>query len=173
MVEDPGDYRWGGYAEAMARKPEAMAGIARITGATAEREYGQGLGEAAPVESPAMRQRRHLRALIHYRQMLGLAGRPRVREDGKTVRRGVSEKVQARLASESGVRREQVMKRVRHFTDGVILGSRAFIDEWFERNRGWFGGRSQKVRKTGSRPIRKGWQDLYNLRKLKPRGHSL
>lgn len=114
-----------------------------------------------------MRKRRQLRALIHYRQMLGVAGRPRVREDGKTVRRGVSERVQKRLESETGVRREQLMKRVKHFTHGVIIGSRSFIDDWFERNRGWFGGKSQTERKTGARSIAKGWKDLYNLRQLK------
>jgi hypothetical protein len=121
----------------------------------------------APVESPAQRRRRHLRALVLYRQMLGIAGRPCVKEDGTVIRRGVSEKVQARLARQSGVRREQLMKRVRHFTDGVVLGSRTFINGWFEQNRAWFGGRSQEARKSGARKIRKDWKDLYNLRQLR------
>ena len=167
ITEDPADYRWSGYAEAMAGKAEAMEGIALVTGATAERMLGRGLGEAAPVENGGQRKRRHLRALVHYRQLLGLAGRPRVREDGTVVRRGVSEKVQARLARESGVKREQLLKRVRHFTDGVVLGSREFINGWFEQNRNWFGGKSQETRKSGARKIGKDWQQLYNLRQLR------
>ena len=167
MVEDPADYRWSGYAEAMAGKAEAMEGIALVTGAMAERMLGRGLGEAAPVETSGQRKRRHLRALVHYRQMLGIAGRPRVQEDGTVVRRGVSEKVQERLAQESGVRREQLLKRVRHFTDGVVLGSREFINGWFERNRAWFGGKSQTGRTSGARKIGKGWDKLYNLRQLR------
>jgi hypothetical protein len=150
----------------MAGKAEALEAIAEITGATAERVLGRGLGEAAPVESVAQRKRRHLRALVFYRQLLGVAGRPRVREDGTVVRRGVSGKVQARLEKESGVRREQLMRRVRHFTAGVIFGSREFIDGWFERNRKWFAGASCEKRKTGARKIGKDWKRLYTLRQL-------
>ncbi len=167
ITDDPGNYRWSGYAEAMAGKAEALEGIARITGATSDRVMGQGLGEAVPVETPAQRKRRHLRAVVHYRQMLGIAGRERVREDGKVIRRGLNAKAQHRFDSETGVRREQLMKRVRHFTDGVILGSREFINGWFERNRSRFGGKSATERKTGARSIGKGWTGIYNLRQLK------
>jgi len=167
ITDDPGKYRWSGYAEAMSGNERAMESIARITGATAERVLGRGLAQAAPVETPAQRKRRHLKALVCYRQMLGLTGRPRVREDRVMVRRGVSERVQARLRKESGVQRELLLQRVRHFTQGVIIGSRGFIDEWFERNRNWFRGKSQTERKTGARSIGKSWDGLYNLRQLR------
>ncbi len=167
ITDDPGNYRWSGYAEAMTGKAAAMEGIAQITGATADRVHGRRLGAAGLVETAAMQKRRQLRALIHYRQMLGIAGRPRITEDGKVIRRGVSGKVQARLDSETGVRRERLMKRVRHFTDGVILGSREFIDGWFQRNRDWFGGKSRADRKTGARCIGKGWKGIYSLRQLR------
>jgi hypothetical protein len=49
----------------------------------------------------------------------------------------------------------------------VILGSRGFIDGWFERNRNWFGGSSREERKTGARRIGKEWRELYNLRELR------
>jgi REP element-mobilizing transposase RayT len=182
IVSDPGDYRWSGYAEAMSGNATAQEGIARITGATAERTHGafpnqhlRPSADPAPsespivpatVETPAQRRRRHLRALVHYREMLGVAGRPRQNAAGETIRRGLSEKVQARLASGSGVKREQLLRRVRHFTDGVILGSRAFIDQWFQANRPWFTGRSAATRQTGARPINKDWKHLYNLRQL-------
>jgi hypothetical protein len=189
LTDDPGKYRWCGYAEAMAGNAAALEGIVKVTGTTAERVYGRGLegsettnsgttnsetgksgtsgGTSLPVETAGQRRRRQLKALVCYRQLLGLAGRPRVREDGVEVRRGVSAKVQARLESESGVKREQLLKRVRHFTDGVILGSREFINEWFERNRRWFSGRSAEHRKTGARKIAKDWKGLYNLRQLR------
>jgi hypothetical protein len=104
---------------------------------------------------------------VRYRQWLGGAGRERVTGEGKVVRRGVSAKVQARLESERGVRREQLLQRVRHFTEGVIFGSRAFIDSWFERNRDWFRGASREGRQTGARRIGKDWKQLYTLRQLK------
>ena len=193
MVEDPADYRWCGYAEAMAGKAEAVEGIVKITGCTAENVYGRGVVEEAgldqkseksgdgelrdrqtdpvakepTVETSAMKKRRRLRALVQYRQLLGVAGRPRVREDGVVVRRGVSEQVQKKLDAGGGVKRELLMRRVRHFTDGVILGSREFIDGWFERNRSWFGGASAEKRKTGARRIGPGWRELHNLRQLR------
>jgi len=174
LTPDPGEYRWSGYAEAMSGKEDAMENLARITGHTAERTQGRAMPETGrtappPEESAVQRKRRHLRALVHYRQMLGLAGRPRVKEDGTTVRRGVSERVQARLATEHGLKREQVLKRVKHFTHGVIIGSRAFIDEWFQRNRAWFGGSSAEKRTTGARKISKDWPRLHNLRQLRGR----
>lgn len=144
-----------------------LEGVARITGATVERVLGRASGEPEPVESPAQRRRRHLRALVHYRQMLGITGRERVREDGRVVRRGMSAKMLARLESGQGVRRGQLLRQLRHFTDGVILGSRTFVDEWFGRNREWFRGRSRTERKTGARSIGKGWEGIFNLRQLR------
>ena len=167
LTDDPGTWRWSGYAEAMTGAALAMENIAQITGATAERVQGRGLGEPSPQETAAQRSRRHLKALVHYRQMLGLAGRPRTNEAGQVIRRGVTAKVQSRLEKEHGLRREQVMKRVQHFTRGVIIGSRTFIDEWFSRNRAWFGGKSQERRRTGARKIAKDWPQLYNLRQLR------
>ncbi len=167
LTDDPGTWRWSGYSEAMTGEAQAMENIAQITGATAERVQGCGPGAPAPVETPAQRRRRHLKALVHYRQMLGVAGRPRTSEAGHVIRRGVSAKAQSRLEREHGLRREQVMKRVQHFTRGVVIGSRTFIDEWFSRNRGWFDGRSRSSRKTGARKIRSDWKHLYNLRHLR------
>jgi hypothetical protein len=170
LTENPASHRWSGYAEAMAGNRDALEGIAHITGATAGRIHGQALGAPAPQETPAQRKKRHRRALVHYRQMLGIAGRPRVQEDGRTTRRGVSEKTQKALAGESGlaIQRELLLKRVKHFTHGVIIGSRDFIDAWFERHRAWFKGRSRTARETGARPISKEWRGLYNLRQLRP-----
>ena len=167
ITDDPGTYRWSGYAEAMSGHVRAQEGLARITGATAERVLGRGLEQPAPPETPSQRRRRHLKALIHYRQMLGLIGRVRTRADGKIARRGVSAKVQARLARETGVTREQLLRRVRHFTRGVIFGSREFINEWFGRNRILFGGASRENRKTGARPVGTACPGLYNLRQLR------
>ena len=49
------------------------------------------------------------------------------------------------------VRERQVLRlRVRHLTDGVILGSKEFVDAMHREFRGRFGPN----RKTGARPIR-------------------
>ena len=40
--------------------------------------------------------------------------------------------------------------RIRHFTEGVFLGSKEFVNEMFARHRDRFGSK----RKDGARPIR-------------------
>ena len=58
--------------------------------------------------------------------------------------------------------------RVRHFTQGVILGSRSMIDLWFEGHRNVVTGRSRTERKRGSKSLgRPELRGLYSLRDLK------
>jgi hypothetical protein len=42
-----------------------------------------------------------------------------------------------------------------HFTRGVMIGSREFVDSWFEANRQEVSGRSQTERKRGSKSLGK------------------
>ena len=54
--------------------------------------------------------------------------------------------------------------RVRYFTDGVVLGSQAFVDGFFERQREMFGDR----RTSGGRRMKGAqWGGLRVLRQLK------
>ena len=178
MVSDPADYRWCGYAEAMTGNAKARAGLQRIvwclrTGEQIESAVIQPpVAALSPAAAKAAAKRATLRALILYRNFLGLQGRPRTREiaDGtvQTVRRGLSEKVQARLAGTGGVRVEVLRRRVRHLTAGVILGSREFIEQWFSAHRGWFGGKSSAQRQTGARSTgQRELRGLYTVRALK------
>ena len=168
MVTDPGDYRWSGYSEAMAGKSRSRRGLVRIIGpmawpgssATTAKPWG---GEAFPAAVER-------RALVFYRALLGGQGAVRKREDGTMIRRGVSDKVWERLSTpnERQVRREVLMRRVAHFTRGVIFGSRAFIDDWFESNRGVVTGKSRTERKRGSRSLGlPALRGLYALRQPK------
>ena len=60
---------------------------------------------------------------------------------------------------------EILTRRVQHFTRGLILGSRAFIDGWFEKNREFVKGSSRKDRKRGSRSLgKRALRGLYALR---------
>jgi len=53
--------------------------------------------------------------------------------------------------------------RVRYFSDGMILGSRAYIDEAFLRYRDRFGHK----RSSGARPMKgTAWDDLFTARRL-------
>ena len=102
MVEDPADYRWSGYAEAMAGKARSRRG----------------------------------------------------RADNR-----------ANGMAQSRVRAEVLLRRIPLFTRGVMIGSREFVDGWFEANRSTVKGRSQLERKRGSRSLgRPALRGLYSLR---------
>jgi hypothetical protein len=165
IVEDPADYRWSGYAEAMAGKARARRGLVRIIGQMAwPRESAAG---AKPWGDEVFPKGVETRALVFYRAILGGQGAARTREDGTVVRRGLSEKVRERLTTpnERRLAVEVLTRRVQHFTKGVFLGSRAFIDGWFEKNREVCHGRSRTERKRGAKSLgRPALRGLYAFR---------
>lgn len=57
---------------------------------------------------------------------------------------------------------ERLLCRCRYFTDGRIIGSRAFVDAYFEEHRHDFGTR----RISGARKIKGGWDALFAIREL-------
>lgn len=165
IVPDPADYRWSGYAEAMAGKTRSRRGLVRVIGQTAwARETA---AAARPWSGDPFPPAVERRALVYYRAILGGQGMERKREDGTVIRRGVSEKVRGRLTTpnERRLSTEVLTRRVRHFSKGVLLGSRAFIDGWFENHRDRFQGRSRTERNHGAKSLGKpALRGLYALR---------
>jgi hypothetical protein len=154
MVSDPAGYRWSGYAEAMAGKIRARRGLVRIIGQMAwPQETAAG---AEPWGGSAFTAAVERRALVFYRAILGGQGTARTREDGTVVRRGVTEKTRERLTTpnERRLAAEVLTCRVQHFTKGVILGSRAFMDGWVAEHRSIVTGRSRTERRRGSKTAR-------------------
>ena len=169
IAEDPADYRWSGYAEAMSGKARSRRGLVRIIGQMAWPR--RTAAEARPWGDEAFPKQVETRALVFYRAILGGQGAPRKREDGTVIRRGLSEKVREKLttANERRVRAEVLIRRVQHFTKGAIFGSRAFIDGWFEANREYVKGKSRTERKRGSRSLgQHALKGLYAFRDPKP-----
>jgi REP element-mobilizing transposase RayT len=125
LVTDPKDYRWSGYAEAVAGNEVARRGLGRFH---AKADWAW-VGSA-------------------YRQVLlvtsGRAGNSgKVAVDGQCIRR--------QLAQGGALTLGEVLRlRVRYFSDGVVLGSRNYVNEVFAEFRHRFGER----RKTGARPLR-------------------
>jgi hypothetical protein len=186
LVEDPAKYRWCGYAQAMRADGLALAGLTYVifgndlatTWRLTSRKISQAQltkqkyqQSAAPRSVPARTQmrRRALRAVVLYRQMLGLLGRERRDPtSGAILRRGLSPEMAASLERETGVRREVLMHRVRHFTSGLIFGSREFIESWFADHRNVCTGQSRTHRTTGARPMgTKPLRGLYTFRALR------
>jgi len=140
LVTDPKDYRWCGYAEAVAGDKRAQRGIMCFLKSTKWKNAG-----------------------AQYRQLLfvksGVSGHA-----GKTVldREAIGKVVEAggdlALA-------EVLRLRVRYFSDGVALGSREFVDSIRSEFKDRFGSK----RRSGARRIGKGnaTPGLYAMRDLR------
>jgi putative transposase len=136
LVEDPRDYRFCGYAEAVAGGEAARQGLGTVL---------HMLGQESSWRKVAAKYRMYLFST-------GESG-----FEPERVRQVLEE------GGELG-RHELLRCRVRYFSDGVALGSRLFVEEVFERNRGLFGER----RRSGARKLRGGdWSGLCSLRDLK------
>lgn len=103
-----------------------------------------------------------------YRCHLHVEGREvRDAQNERVVRQGVSaEKARAVLAEGGKLSPAELIRlRVRYFTDGVILGSREFVEEIFQSQRTDFSPK----RKQGARRIGESEEALYALRQLRVR----
>ena len=124
LVEDPKDYRFCGYAEAVAGNHDALSGLCRSLGVKTEKE-----------------------ALSEYRKTLFLMGATTSRRSQKVMDRKAVRKV---LEADGKLPMAQVLRlRIRYFTDGMVLGSKEYVNEIFETHRELFG----KRRRTGARPM--------------------
>jgi REP element-mobilizing transposase RayT len=129
IVADPKDYRYSGYGEACGGSREARDGIAGIFA-----NYGHGKTNWQSVGG-------------QYRQQLFERG------EKTTSRAGfLREAVSAVLEGDGKLTLSQALRcRVRYFSDGVVLGSKTFVEDVFQRNRDQFGLK----RKSGARPLRR------------------
>ena len=139
LVEDPKDYRFCGYAAAVAGNALARKGLMSFL-------HKPKWGACAAA----------------YRIRLFVGGGA-VHQSGKVVLD--REKIKAVIAQGGELSLGQVLRlRVRHMSDGVALGTREFVNEVFARHREMFGPK----RKAGARPIRAlasfGLTSLRNLR---------
>ena len=125
LVEDPKDYRFCGYAAA-------------LTGATAIRQGLMSFLEPADWGKAAAK----------YRMLLFVAAGSANRSDKAVLD---PQTIRAELARGGELSVGQVLRlRVRHMSDGVVFGSKDFVNEMFTRHRDRFSAR----RKDGARPIR-------------------
>jgi putative transposase len=153
MVADPAEYRWSSYGEAMGATGKsgrkAKAGLVRAIlaekGVPADAKYWSG------------------KVSKHYRMILLEEGQEQLKEvinaegepDTVVVKKGMKrEKVAQEISELEGSRDVALGKilrwRVRYFTDGAVIGSRAFVDRVFKESRERFGPK----RKTGARKLR-------------------
>jgi hypothetical protein len=146
LVKDPKDYRWCGYAEALGGSRRAQRGLCKAVGKPVDGWQSAGAAEA-------------------YRCILFDEGRElKDAQNESVVEHGVSvESARAVLAERGKLSTSELVRlRVRYFSDGAVLGSKAFVENIFEAQREQFSPK----RKRGARRIVQVDSPLYSLRKL-------
>jgi len=166
MVSDPADYRWSSYGEAIGggRKgngKKAREGLVRAWYC----DEGGGCGQSSGAEVARWREVSRL-----YRRMMGMAlGRKagkaesqRQSQAAATVTKNTAELLES-ADNETALKDLKMARmlrcRVRYFTDGLVIGSRAFVDDFFEQRRDRFGPK----RKSGARKLRGNGKAAANL----------
>ncbi|MFK5923335.1 MAG: transposase [Verrucomicrobiota bacterium] len=150
LAQEPEGYRWCSYAAAVAGVRGARQGLCyAVTGRSrvAWRKVAQ-----------------EYRCLLYVK-----GGQVNASEtvDGYNKGKGGFSRAEIKEVMESGGRlsvAEALRCRVRYFTDGAVLGSQRYVDDFFESKRDHFGAR----RKDGGRKMRGAqWGELRVLRDLK------
>ncbi len=139
ITQDPKNYRYCGYGEAVGGSRDARRGI---------RHLAEILGRE---DQPLSTYRKHL-----YMQS------DAHRKKGRAVD---VDKVAEVLKSGGKLTKAELLRcRVRYLSDGVVLGSRAFVEDVFDQHRKEFGIR----RRSGARhPKHAHWGGLCTLRDLR------
>ncbi|HAB16208.1 MAG TPA: transposase [Verrucomicrobiota bacterium] len=150
MVADPKDYRWCGYGAAVAGDRRARTGL-RVIIAGGEREEKLSIPDA----------------LAKYRVWLFGEGEEKegFTETGQPLRQGFKrDEVLAVAAAEGQLALEDYLRlKVRYFSDGAVLGTRAFVNEVFATLRERFSPKRQ----DGARPMAGLKNKLFTLRELR------
>ena len=147
LVEDPKDYRWCGYAEAVSGSRRAQRGLSKVTAKPVDGWEQSGGAEA-------------------YRCLLFANGvEIRDAQNRKVMRLGVTADEARQVLREKGKLStvEMVRLRVRYFSDGLVLGSKEFVESVFTENREKFGPK----RRDGARRVSESESPLYALRRLR------
>lgn len=140
LVKDPSDYRWSSYAEALAGHWRAREGLCAQQGEEFE-AFGIVL--------------KNHRMLLYGKGQMGAEGEARL--DPERARKVLSEGGKVSLP-------ELLRCRVRYFSDGAVLGSKGFVQAWFEANREWLNPK----RRAGPYPLAgSDWRGLTVYRALR------
>lgn len=167
LVKMPEDYRWSSYGEVCSGHKEAQEGLARVMA----RSAGDKTSDGKPLRSLSWKD-----SARHYRRFLVAdAEEKRAADSGSDEqkrRQGVSEEITREIQKRKGQmsRIELLRCRVRHFTQGVVLGRPDFVEGVFQETKELY----PPTRKTGARKITGATTSgLCTLRQLgRPQGPS-
>ncbi len=156
IVEDPKDYRWCGYAEAVAGSRHARRGLCMIMEKPQDSWGASGQGSADSNGGSG----------AWYRCWLMLDGQQVERDQASDVhqvkiRKGIPREVAEKALAAEGklTAGECLLSRLKYFSEGAAIGSKSFVDALFKKHREEFG----KQRKIGGKPMGENLTGLYSL----------
>lgn len=140
LTEDPGHYRWSSYGEALAGKERAQAGLCAQQ------------GESLSAFSEVLKAHR---VLLFGKGQMGSTATPKIDQ----------EKARRVLASGGKVTLPEALRcRIRYFSDGAVLGSKAYVENWHVANRAW----QNPKRRAGPKALNGSeWGELTVYRNLR------
>jgi putative transposase len=151
MVKDPAEYRWSSYGEAIGggakgNGKKARAGLVRAIRA----HKGRGADDTLWANDVSREYRKLLMAgaVEKTKTRLDRSGAVETKRSRKGISAADAEREKERTGELSTGR--MLHCRVRYFTDGAVIGSKAFVNEAFANARERFGAK----RKDGARRMR-------------------
>ena len=163
IAKSPEDYRWSGGGEAVAGKKQARQGIRQVM---LERELG--LSNPATAIQDVAEWRK---VAAEYRALMQQdASRRKTGQETSGAGSTGDRRARPRMAEplmgggHGGLSEGELLaRRVRYFADGLVIGSRHFVDGVFDLTRDWFGAK----RTSGARRIAHASTSLRTMRALR------
>jgi len=152
MVEDPADYRWSSYGEAVGGGPRGNGKKAReglVRAITADKHSADTGFDAGEWKEASRRYRRLLGMALERKTLsakVATSGKMKIsKNEAEAMDSGDNQTVLPELKMAKMLR-----CRVRYFTDGAVIGSKEFVNDAFVASRDRF----PEKRKNGARVMR-------------------
>ncbi|MGJ8677928.1 MAG: transposase [Akkermansiaceae bacterium] len=141
IVDDPKDYRWCSYAEAVAGSKRA----------------GRGLCDVLDVPTDTFTKNQGTYRCWLFGDGMEVIENQSVKESGKMRRRGVSEEIADKVIKLDGKlsRYELLRSKIKYFSDGVVIGSQSFIAAQRRSMLGKAGAAAEEIEQAINRGRRK------------------
>jgi putative transposase len=138
LVTNPARYRWSGYGQAMAGRPEALSGYQALV------TVRNGLNLI-----PAKAFKLYCAGLFDYAERRGVFSSTNSRnKTNNTANPSASARRPQKPYREPGLVR-QLLHRISYFTDGAVIGSRNFVESIGLHHQHWL----QRKRKSCPHPV--------------------
>ncbi|NCD34311.1 MAG: hypothetical protein EOL87_12975 [Spartobacteria bacterium] len=151
MVDDPKVYRFCGLGEAMGGAVAARQGIMTLASGVERLDDAVRAKDSMDAWNAASN--------VYWERILMYEEMRKNSQFAMLDRDMIPDKLRKRMKISDF---ERLQCRSRYFCDGQVLGSKEFVEEFFEENTDYFGAN----RKTGARKMRGGWGNLYTIRDL-------